>query len=44
MNYFPLFKENNCELNDANKDAEKAAMIWRKLLWFGEKLDGEGER
>ena len=22
MNYFPLSKENNCELNDANKDME----------------------
>ena len=28
MNYFPLSKENNCELNDANKDAEQAAMKW----------------
>ena len=30
MNYFPLSKENNCELNDANKDAEQAAMKWRQ--------------
>ena len=28
MNYFPLTKENNCELNDANKDMEPAAMKW----------------
>ena len=28
MNYFPLSKENNCELNDANKDMEPAAMKW----------------
>ena len=30
MNYFPLSKENNCELNDANKDMEPAAMKWRQ--------------
>ena len=29
MNYFPLSKENNCELNEANKDMEPAAMKWR---------------
>ena len=28
MNYFPLSKENNCKLNDANKDMEPAAMKW----------------
>ena len=28
MNYFPLSKENNCELNDANKDMEPTAMKW----------------
>ena len=28
MNYFPLSKENNCELNDVNKDMESAAMKW----------------
>ena len=26
MNYFPSAKENNCELNDANKDMEPSAM------------------
>ena len=26
VNYFPLSRDNNCELNDANKDAEQAAM------------------
>ena len=30
MNYFPESKENNCELNDANKDMEPAAMKWRQ--------------
>ncbi|XP_058957778.2 uncharacterized protein [Pocillopora verrucosa] len=30
MNYFPQSKENNCELNDANKDMEPAAMKWRQ--------------
>ena len=30
MNYFPESKENNCELNDANKDIEPAAMKWRQ--------------
>ncbi|CAH3044007.1 unnamed protein product [Pocillopora meandrina] len=30
MNYFPLSKENNCELNEANKDMEPAAMKWRQ--------------
>ncbi|CAH3044017.1 unnamed protein product [Pocillopora meandrina] len=30
MNYFLLSKENNCELNDANKDMEPAAMKWRQ--------------
>ena len=30
MNYFPQSRENNCELNDANKDMEPAAMKWRK--------------
>ena len=30
MNYFILSKENNCELNDANKDMEPAAMKWRQ--------------
>ena len=29
MNYFLLSKENNCELKDANKDMEPAAMKWR---------------
>ena len=28
MNYFPRSKENNCELNVANKDMEPAAMKW----------------
>ena len=30
MNYIPEFKENNCELNDANKDMKPAAMKWRR--------------
>ena len=30
MNYFSQYKENNCELNDANKDMEPAAMKWRQ--------------
>ncbi|PFX14045.1 hypothetical protein AWC38_SpisGene21830 [Stylophora pistillata] len=30
MNYFPQFKESNCELNDANKDMEPAAMKWNR--------------
>ena len=30
MNYFPQSRENNCELNDANKDMEPAAMKWKK--------------
>ena len=30
MNYFLLSRENNCELNDANKDMEPAAMKWRQ--------------
>ena len=30
MNYFPLSKENNCELNEANKDMEPAAMKRRQ--------------
>ena len=30
MNYFPESKENNCELNDANKDMEPAAMKWKQ--------------
>ena len=30
MNYFPESKENNCELNDANKDKQPAAMKWRQ--------------
>ena len=29
MNYFPSAKENNCELNDANKDMEPSAMKWK---------------
>ena len=30
MNFFPESKENNCELNDANKDIKPAAMKWRQ--------------
>ena len=30
MNYFPQSKENNCELNDVNRDIEPAAMKWRQ--------------
>ena len=30
MNYFPLSKENNCELNVANKDMEPGAMKLRQ--------------
>ncbi|XP_022794340.1 uncharacterized protein LOC111333086 [Stylophora pistillata] len=30
MNYFPQSEENNCELNDANKYMEPAAMTWRQ--------------
>ncbi|XP_022805533.1 uncharacterized protein LOC111342696 [Stylophora pistillata] len=29
LNYFPQSKESNCELNDANKYTEPAAMKWR---------------
>ena len=30
MNYFPQSQENNCELNDANKDMKPAALKWRQ--------------
>ena len=43
MNYFPLSKENNCELNNANKDMEPAAMKWRQGGSYTVKLHGEGE-
>ena len=29
MNYFPHSKENNCELNDANREMVPAAIKWR---------------
>ena len=29
-NYYPESKENNCELNDANKDKQPAAIKWRQ--------------
>ena len=29
MNYFPQSKENNCELNDANREMVPAAIKWR---------------
>ena len=34
MNYFPMSKENNCELNDANKDMEPAAMKWSQRGYY----------
>jgi len=30
MNYFPVFKENNCELNTINKELEPAALKWKQ--------------
>ena len=30
MNYAPVFKENNCELNDASKEMEPAALKWKQ--------------
>lgn len=30
MNYFPDFEENNCELNDVNKEMEPAALKWKR--------------
>ncbi|CAH3043124.1 unnamed protein product [Pocillopora meandrina] len=30
MNYFPQSKENNCELNDVNRDMEPAAIKWKQ--------------
>ena len=30
MNYFPVFEENNCELNDINKEMEPAALKWKQ--------------
>ena len=30
LNYFPESKENNCELNDVNKDMEPAALKWKQ--------------
>ena len=30
INYFPLTKENNCELNDVNKEMEPAALKWKQ--------------
>ena len=39
MNYVPVFMENNCELNDAGKEMEPAALKWKQgvnyydLVW-----------
>ena len=30
MNYFPVSGENNCELNDVNKEMEPAALKWKQ--------------
>ena len=30
MNYFPVFDENNCELNDVNKEMDPAALKWKQ--------------
>ncbi|XP_078356938.1 uncharacterized protein LOC144641786 isoform X1 [Oculina patagonica] len=30
MNYFPVSKENNCELSDVNKEMEPAALTWKQ--------------
>ena len=30
MNYFPAAKEDNCELNDVNKEMEPSALKWRQ--------------
>ena len=30
MNYFPVLKENNCELNDVNKEMEPTALKWKQ--------------
>ena len=40
MNYFPLSKENNCELNDANKDMEPAAMKWSQGGYYFDSVRG----
>ena len=40
MNYFPLSKENNCELNDANKDMEPAAMKWSQGGYYFDLVRG----
>ena len=29
INYFPLSKENNCELNDVNKEMDSAVLKWK---------------
>ena len=30
MNYFPVSKEDNCELNDVNKEMELEALKWKQ--------------
>ena len=30
INYFPVSRENNCELNDVNKEMEPAALKWKQ--------------
>ena len=30
MNYFPVFQENNCELNDVDKVMEPTALTWKQ--------------
>ena len=34
INYFPVSKENNCELNDVNKEMEPAALKWKQGVHY----------
>jgi len=34
INYFPVSNENNCELNDVNKEMEPAALKWKQGVHY----------